>query len=66
MKLRVNDECKELPEGSTIEDLIHQLQVPEDGTVISVDGEIVSKKDFPRHRLSDNAEIEVMVFVGGG
>lgn len=52
----------ELPEGSTVTDLLRQLQAPEIGILISINGEQAEETTV----LQDGDEVELIPAVAGG
>ncbi len=66
MRLVVNGEPREVPAGSTVEDLLRHVGVNPASVVVERNGEIVSREDFESTGLADGDRIEIVRFVGGG
>lgn len=65
MKLTVNGE--ELrTEAATLKELIEQMRLRPEGVAAEVNLGVVSRKDFPTHRLREGDAVEIVNFVGGG
>ncbi|HKS27971.1 MAG TPA: sulfur carrier protein ThiS [Pyrinomonadaceae bacterium] len=66
MRVTVNGEERELPEGITLEALIGQLMLAPDRLAIERNREVVRRADWPRTTLSEDDRVEIIHFVGGG
>jgi sulfur carrier protein len=66
MKIQVNGEAREYPEGMTLAELIATLKIGEKVMAAAVNMEIVKKDRWGEHRLSDGDRVELLHFVGGG
>ena len=66
MRLVVNGEPREVPQGSTVEDLLRQVGVNPASVVVERNGEIVARDAFGATDLADGDRIEIVRFVGGG
>jgi sulfur carrier protein len=66
MKLTVNGNPVELPDGSTVTTLLSQLGV--DGARVAVERneDVVPRRTWVDARLSEGDRIELVTFVGGG
>jgi sulfur carrier protein len=68
MRLYLNGEELEVPEGITISGLIKSLniRVREVGFAVAVNEEVVPKSKYESHKLSDGDRVEIVHLVGGG
>ena len=66
MQLMVNGETREVAEGTTVRDLLDQLEVPKGRVAVEVNLEIVRKGDHESHTLQNGDRLEIVTFVGGG
>ncbi len=68
MKLRVNGDDVELPDGLDVAALLRRLGRDPDveSVAVAVNLEVVPKQDLARRRLSDGDRIDVVAAVGGG
>ena len=66
MRLTVNGDARELPDGATVSALIAQLGVPERKVAVERNLEIVPKSQYADTRLADGDRIEIVHFIGGG
>jgi len=68
MRIYLNGEELEVPEGVTLSELIKSLniQVREVGFAVAVNEEVVPKSKYESHKLSDGDRVEIVHLVGGG
>jgi len=68
MRIYLNGEELEVPEGITISELIKSLniQVREVGFAVAVNEEVVSKSKYESYKLSEGDRVEIVHLVGGG
>ncbi len=66
MRVVVNGEPREVPPGSTVEELLRQVGVSPASVVVERNGEIVARDAFGATALADGDRIEIVRFVGGG
>jgi sulfur carrier protein len=66
VKLQVNGEERELPEGATIADLVESLGLRPEIVAVEVERELVSRKEHATRRLTEGERVEVVTLVGGG
>ncbi len=66
MKLSVNGDAVELPEGTGILALLEQLKLKSELVVVEHNLEILKREELPKKVLSEGDQIEIVHFVGGG
>jgi len=66
MDLSVNGEPRELPEGTTVAQLLALLGVSAGPVAVEVNTQVVKKADHAAHVLRPGDAVEVVAFVGGG
>jgi thiamine biosynthesis protein ThiS len=66
MKIVINGEKHEVPEGLTVLGLIESLNLDPAQLAIELDGLILKKPEWPTRALAEGARLEVVHFVGGG
>ncbi len=68
MRIYLNGEELEVPEGTTISELIKSLnlQVREVGFAVAVNEEVVPKSKYKSYKLSEGDRVEIVHLVGGG
>jgi thiamine biosynthesis protein ThiS len=66
MKITLNGETKECPEGTTIEKLLDSYKIDKNRVAVELNLQIVPRKEFPERALKDEDVLEVVTFVGGG
>lgn len=66
MRVQVNDENWEMPDGATVSDVLTQLSAPDRGVAVALDGAVVPRASWPTAALTDGARVEVLTAVQGG
>ena len=66
MRVELNGEPKELPEGATLLSLIEQLSLAPERVAVELNHDVVRRADWPAVQLSDGDRVEIVHFVGGG
>ena len=64
--IKVNGEDKSIPQNISILKLIESLKINKDRVVIELNKNILKKEQFDSTLLSENDELEIVTFVGGG
>lgn len=66
MLLIINGEEKEFDEGTSLQNIITQLQIEDKVMAAAVNMEIVKKDDWENYRPVNDDKLELLQFVGGG
>ncbi len=66
MVLIINGEKKEFDEGTTLQNIITELQIEDKVMAAAVNMEIVKKNDWENYKPVDDDKLELLQFVGGG
>jgi sulfur carrier protein len=67
MNITVNNEVYELAEGSSLEAVIGQLQIPETkGIALALNEEIIPKSEWQKVNISEGDKIIIIGAVAGG
>jgi sulfur carrier protein len=66
MQILVNGENRTVAEGSTIESLLLELDLPPGRVAVELNRRIVSRNEWSATELPDGASLEIVHFVGGG
>ncbi len=66
MQVKLNGEALDLPEATTILQLLEKLKVRRDIVAVEVNREIVPRARHGDRRLEEGDAVEVVTFVGGG
>ena len=66
MLIKINGENKFIPQSISILKLLETLNINKDRVVIELNKKIVSKSTFRDTILTENDELEIITFVGGG
>lgn len=66
MQITVNGEGREIPDQTTVRDLIALLSLSDGPVAVERNGEIVPRADHEATVLADADVLEIVHFVGGG
>lgn len=66
MRVRVNGEDRELPEGITVDALLARLGLMPERVAVERNRLVVKRATWSETRLSEGDEVEILTFVGGG
>jgi sulfur carrier protein len=66
VRVRVNGEDRELPEGATVASLLRELGIATPRVAVERNREIVPKAEYASTSLTSGDALEVVEFVGGG
>ena len=64
--IRVNGEDSAVAAGTTIAALLEQLEAPDRGVAVAVDGEVVPRAHWDTFELAEDARVEVLSAMQGG
>ncbi|MBM4065415.1 MAG: sulfur carrier protein ThiS [Planctomycetes bacterium] len=66
MRITLNGEPKECPEGTTVEKLLELYKIDKNRAAVELNLQIVPRKELSGCILNDADIVEVVTFVGGG
>lgn len=66
MRLRINGEAREIPDGATVAGLLEALAVRADRVAVERNRLVVRRAAWSETRLAEGDDIEILTFVGGG
>jgi thiazole synthase len=68
MRIELNGEARDLPEGATLELVVREAGVSEGGrgVAVALDGEVVPQGEWERTRLREGQAVEVLAAIQGG
>ncbi|HHT9106290.1 MAG TPA: sulfur carrier protein ThiS [Candidatus Wujingus californicus] len=66
MRITLNGELKECPDGLTIERLLDLYQIDKNRTAVELNLEVIPRKEHSKRTVKDSDMVEVVTFVGGG
>ncbi len=66
MRVAINGELREIPDGLTVEALIESLGLAKAACAVEVNKELVFKRQHPTHVISEGDAVELVSLVGGG
>lgn len=66
MRLTINGDAREIPDGLTVSALLAHLGLPERKIAVERNLEIVPKSQYQATGLSAGDRIEIVHFIGGG
>ena len=66
MRVEINGESRELPEGLSLNDLIRELSLAPERIAVELNHEVVRRQEWPLTMIANDDRIELVHFVGGG
>jgi len=66
MSIVVNGVSRDLPDASTVQDLLQQLDLDPRRVAVELNREILPRHRFEEHFLREGDSLEIVQFVGGG
>lgn len=66
MRITLNGDRREVPDGISVADLLAHLGLDERGIVVEHNREILRRPRYPEVALREGDEVELVHFVGGG
>jgi thiamine biosynthesis protein ThiS len=66
MRIVLNGESREVPEGSSVTSLLRELQIQDEQVAVELNLTIVDRRAFERTSLREGDRVEVLGFIGGG
>lgn len=66
MRIVVNGETKDVPEGLTVRGLVELLELGGGPVAVERNGDVVPRGEHPAALLAEGDVVEIVHFVGGG
>jgi len=66
MKVFINGEVKNIPEGLNLDELLRHFSLPSQRIAIEMNMSVVRRKDWEKMKVNETDKIEIIHFVGGG
>jgi thiamine biosynthesis protein ThiS len=66
MEIVVNAEPRDVPDGTTVADLLEQMHLEPRRVAVECNRKLIRRKDHAAARLSAGDELEIVTLVGGG
>jgi len=66
MRIQVNGEVKDVPEGLDLKALLEFLSLPHQRVAVELDRKVIRRVDWPLTGVNEGSQIEIVHFVGGG
>jgi len=66
MNVTINGESRDIPAGTTVEQLVGQLTAAPSGVAAAVNGAVVPRTAWGSTALTEDDEVEVLTAVQGG
>ena len=66
MKVSVNGETRELPDGITVGALLETLGAARSGIAVARNDRVVRRAEYDTHELADGDSVEIIKAVAGG
>ena len=66
MRVQINGEQKEVPNGIDLQSLLEFLSLPQQRIAVELDRQVIRKVDWPSTQVEEGCRVEIVHFVGGG
>ncbi|OHB79261.1 MAG: thiamine biosynthesis protein ThiS [Planctomycetes bacterium RBG_16_64_12] len=66
MEISVNGEPRRIAEGTTVGQLLDELELTTRYVAVEVNRELVPRRRHAEHRLAEGDRLEIVTLVGGG
>jgi len=66
IEIVLNGEPKQVPAGLHVQELLARLEIPADRVAVELNRRIVRQRDWETTEVPSGAQVEVVMFVGGG
>ncbi len=66
MQVIINGKAAELPENSSVTDLLQSRKLPEDVVIIELNGEIINRGKWDSVKLNPDDSLELIRIISGG
>ncbi|NJL16196.1 MAG: sulfur carrier protein ThiS [Nitrospira sp.] len=66
MKIQVNGEVRAWRSGTTVADLLQDLDIKTERVAVELNLEILDRATFDQRLLKDGDRLEILGFIGGG
>jgi sulfur carrier protein len=66
VRIQVNGEEREAPDGATLEELVRLLGLAPERLAVELNYEVVRRAEWAQRILADGDRVEIVHFVGGG
>ena len=66
MHVQVNGERRDCRAGSTVGDLLRELEIKTERVAVELNLEILDRKEFDHRGLKEGDRVEILSFIGGG
>lgn len=66
LQIQVNGQQRDCRSGSTVGDLLRELDIKTERVAVELNLEILDRKDFEHRSLKEGDHVEILSFIGGG
>lgn len=66
MQININQDSYPLTTPMSLTELLAQLSLPTKGMAIAVNGEVISRTDWPQQQLQDGDQLSMFRVIAGG
>lgn len=66
LQIQVNGQPRDCRSGSTVGDLLRELDITTERVAVELNLEILDRKDFEARSLKQGDRVEILSFIGGG
>ncbi len=66
MQVKINGTLDEIPDNSSITDVLTARKIPGDTVIIALNDEIIKRENWESWKLNSNDKLEIIRIMGGG
>lgn len=66
MEIRLNGENRQIGDGTTLQELIGSLQLPNRALAVAVNRKVITRQKWPEYVLQPADQVELVRAIGGG
>lgn len=66
MEIRLNGENRQVGDGTTLQELIGSLQLPNRALAVAVNRKVITRQKWPEYVLQPADQVELVRAIGGG
>ncbi|UJW34795.1 sulfur carrier protein ThiS [Saccharothrix sp. AJ9571] len=66
MRIVVNGDERQFPDGTTVRELLEALGIGEKGVAVAVDADVIARRDWAEFVPADGSSLDILTAVQGG
>ncbi|GAB2744283.1 sulfur carrier protein ThiS [Amycolatopsis magusensis] len=66
MRIVVNGDERQFPDGTTVRELLEALGIGEKGVAVAVDADVIARRDWAGFVPADGSSLDILTAVQGG